>query len=167
MIIKFISLIPPIQKPSGDKTSQNQSFPPRGSSASSTQGQPAQHQQYNNKPPPPLPGQDNLRSHSYGGSSQGRQHSPAVQPQDIRSHSYGGVSGQGRQPSPTMGPQGGHAYTNSPPSNNGRFPPQYQTQPRPPQGTRPPPSPAPGGKSADPTLLPLFRAVDKTGTPFL
>lgn len=36
---------------------------------------------------------------------------------------------------------------------------------RPPPASRPPPSPAPGEDGRDPTLLPLFRAVDKNGTP--
>lgn len=36
-------------------------------------------------------------------------------------------------------------------------------QNRPPPASRPPPSPAPG-EDRDPTLLPLFRAVDKNGT---
>lgn len=39
-------------------------------------------------------------------------------------------------------------------------------QNRPPPASRPPPSPAPG-EERDPTLLPLFRAVDKNGTPSL
>ncbi len=33
----------------------------------------------------------------------------------------------------------------------------------PPVNSRPPPSPAPRDSSIDPTLLPLFRAVDKDG----
>ncbi|KAK4162071.1 hypothetical protein QBC43DRAFT_322267 [Cladorrhinum sp. PSN259] len=37
-------------------------------------------------------------------------------------------------------------------------------QARPPASSRPPPSPAPRDGAADPTLLPLFRAVDKDGT---
>ncbi|OTA64688.1 EF-hand [Hypoxylon sp. EC38] len=35
---------------------------------------------------------------------------------------------------------------------------------RPPPSSRPPPSPSPQEGAADPTLLPLFRAVDKNGT---
>ncbi|KAI1330047.1 EF-hand [Xylariaceae sp. FL0255] len=63
-----------------------------------------------------------------------------------------------------LGPSSRHdSYSNSPMS-----PPPQTTGPRPsahnrpPPATRPPPSPAPEG--ADPSLLPLFRAVDKDGT---
>jgi len=49
----------------------------------------------------------------------------------------------------------------SPPPTGGQRPP---AQTRPAAHTRPPPSPGPDGSGADPTLLPLFRAVDKDGT---
>ncbi|OAQ72340.1 EF-hand protein [Pochonia chlamydosporia 170] len=42
--------------------------------------------------------------------------------------------------------------------------PQPQSRPPPQQQHHPPPSPAPDATGADPTLLPLFRAVDKDGT---
>jgi len=131
--------------------------PPGGSSQSHS---PPQHEQYGNKPQPPLPRQDNnqLRNNSYEGSGQRRQPSP-----DYRSNSYGG-SGLGRQQSPMMPQQGNYAYSSSPPSNNGRFPPPTHIQARlPPQASRPPALPVLGGGTADPTLLPLFRAVDKSG----
>jgi peflin len=131
--------------------------PPRGSSQGHS---PPQNEQYGNKPPPPLPRQDNnqLRSSSYEGSGQRRQPSP-----DYRNNAYGG-SGLGKQQPPLVPQQGNYAYSSSPPSNNGRFPPPTLTQARPPPHTpRPPASPAPGGGTADPSLLPLFRAVDKNG----
>ncbi|KAK1979071.1 hypothetical protein LZ30DRAFT_597725 [Colletotrichum cereale] len=51
----------------------------------------------------------------------------------------------------------------SPPPTGG---PRPTAQHRPPPSSRPPPSPAPDATAdgADPTLLPLFRAVDKDGT---
>jgi hypothetical protein len=131
--------------------------PPRGSNQSRT---PPQNEQYSSKPPPPLPRQDNnqLLSNSYESSGQRRQPSP-----DYRSNLHGG-SGLGRQQSPLVPQQGNYAYSSSPPSNNGRFPPQQHAQARPqPQASRHPVSPAVGGGAADPTLLPLFRAVDKNG----
>ncbi|KAI9730617.1 MAG: hypothetical protein M1818_008099 [Claussenomyces sp. TS43310] len=62
-----------------------------------------------------------------------------------------------------MHPQGNYAgaYANSPPPNhNGRFPPNHRPVPT----SRPPPTPAPSGSQPDPSLLPLFRAVDKDGS---
>ncbi|CAM1507003.1 Fc.00g066440.m01.CDS01 [Cosmosporella sp. VM-42] len=62
--------------------------------------------------------------------------------------------------SPTF-PGYGHM---SPPPNPGQRPMQHT---RPAASSRPPPTPAPdaqGGGGSDPTLLPLFRAVDKDGT---
>ncbi|KAF4124044.1 Pfam:efhand [Geosmithia morbida] len=41
--------------------------------------------------------------------------------------------------------------------------PPRRVQARPPASSRPPPTPGPDGSAADPTLLPLFRAVDKDG----
>ncbi|KAK4226918.1 putative programmed cell death protein 6 [Podospora fimiseda] len=49
-----------------------------------------------------------------------------------------------------------------PPTASSSHRPVQQT--RPPASSRPPPSPAPRDGAADPTLLPLFRAVDKDGT---
>ncbi|KAI2614425.1 EF-hand [Hypoxylon fragiforme] len=54
-------------------------------------------------------------------------------------------------PSSTMSP---------PPTTSG---PRPVAQTRPPASSRPPPSPGPPEGGADPTLLPLFRAVDKDG----
>ncbi|KAK2010137.1 EF-hand [Colletotrichum eremochloae] len=68
-------------------------------------------------------------------------------------------------------PRNDHRRTNlnamygvsSPPPTGG---PRPTAQHRPPPNSRPPPSPAPDASAdgADPTLLPLFRAVDKDGT---
>ncbi|KAF3762496.1 hypothetical protein M406DRAFT_45459 [Cryphonectria parasitica EP155] len=55
-----------------------------------------------------------------------------------------------------------YAHTMSPPPVGGQRPPPVQNRPSP--VSRPPPSPAPPGDDRDPTLLPLFRAVDKNGT---
>ncbi|KAI9904930.1 hypothetical protein N3K66_001459 [Trichothecium roseum] len=52
----------------------------------------------------------------------------------------------------------GHA---SPPPTGGQRPP---THTRPPPQSRPPPTPSMDDSGSDPTLLPLFRAVDKNGT---
>ncbi|CAN8098913.1 unnamed protein product [Discula destructiva] len=56
----------------------------------------------------------------------------------------------------------GHSHTMSPPPVAAAQRPAPM-QNRPPPASRPPPSPAPGD-DRDPTLLPLFRAVDKNGT---
>lgn len=49
----------------------------------------------------------------------------------------------------------------SPPPNPGARPPQPHSRPT--LNSRPPPSPALDGSGSDPSLLPLFRAVDKDG----
>lgn len=54
------------------------------------------------------------------------------------------------------------SHTMSPPPQAGPRPPVLQN--RPPPVSRPPPSPAPPSPNQDPTLLPLFRAVDKNGS---
>lgn len=53
-----------------------------------------------------------------------------------------------------------------PPQNHGFGPPPQNPYGRSPPLSRPPPTPAPGGRSssADASLFPLFKAVDKTGT---
>jgi len=50
-----------------------------------------------------------------------------------------------------------------PPSASGPRPGAAAVSNRPPVSSRPPPSPGPTDSAADPTLLPLFRAVDKDG----
>ncbi|KAL1864477.1 hypothetical protein Daus18300_007709 [Diaporthe australafricana] len=93
------------------------------------------HSRYENKPMPPRPQEGYGRPHA---SSAGRL-SPAAHP------------GHHNTPSGVM----------SPPPTGG---PKPQHHNRPPPVSRPPPSPAPTDGGADPTLLPLFRAVDKDGT---
>jgi Ca2+-binding EF-hand superfamily protein len=91
---------------------------------------------YDSKPPPPLP-------------SQGRHPDPRGRLSPAH-HGYG--SGGGGRPSPSpMSP---------PPMASG---PRPSSHGRPAPSSRPPPSPSPT-EGADPTLLPLFRAVDKDGT---
>ncbi|KAI3401573.1 hypothetical protein diail_10174 [Diaporthe ilicicola] len=91
---------------------------------------------YENKPMPPRPQEGYGRPHA---TSAGRL-SPAGPPTGHHNTPSGVMS-----PPPTGGPK-----------------PTYHN--RPPPASRPPPSPAPTDGGADPTLLPLFRAVDKDGT---
>ncbi|MCJ1374774.1 hypothetical protein MMC20_006006 [Loxospora ochrophaea] len=95
---------------------------------------------YQNKPPPQPP-----RPHA--------QSSPQVS-------SY-----QGRSPHNSFS---GYGASPPPPQNYG-FGPPPQNHGRPPHQNRPPPTPAPpaagtGPGGSDPSLLPLFRAVDKDGS---
>lgn len=92
---------------------------------------------YENKPMPPRPQEGYGRPHA---GSAGRL-SPAGHPSGGHHNTHSGVM----SPPPTGGPR---------PSPHSRPPPV----------SRPPPSPAPNDGGADPTLLPLFRAVDKDGT---
>lgn len=95
---------------------------------------------YENKPMPPRPQEGYARPHA---GSAGR-----------LSPNPGGH--------PTGGPrQGTPSGVMSPPPTGGPKPMHHN---RPPPNSRPPPSPAPTEGGADPTLLPLFRAVDKDGT---
>ncbi|EEU48621.1 hypothetical protein NCS52_00684500 [Fusarium sp. LHS14.1] len=63
--------------------------------------------------------------------------------------------------SQSIGQQHGYGHM-SPPPNPGARPPQPHSRPT--LNSRPPPSPALDGSGSDPSLLPLFRAVDKDGT---
>lgn len=92
---------------------------------------------YENKPMPPRPQEGYGRPHA---GSAGRL-SPAGHPSGGHHNTHSGVM----SPPPTGGPKPTHHN-------------------RPPPNSRPPPSPAPTDGGADPTLLPLFRAVDKDGT---
>ncbi|KAK7417954.1 hypothetical protein QQX98_004256 [Neonectria punicea] len=56
----------------------------------------------------------------------------------------------------------GYGHMSPPPVPTGGRPPAQQNRPA--LNSRPPPSPAPDGSGSDPSLLPLFRAVDKDGT---
>jgi hypothetical protein len=128
-----------------DKASSASQLPPRVSSA---QGHAPQ--QYSQKPAPPLP--LSPRHDSYSSSSGG----------GLRHDSYGAGSARpDRRQSPVTQPQGNYGYNNSPPASQSRFSPDSR-QTRPVASSRPPPSPAIGTNN-DPSLLPLFRAVDKDG----
>jgi hypothetical protein len=78
---------------------------------------------------------------------QSRYDKPLPTHRDARSHSLG--------QSPAS-----HGYMSPPPNPGGARP---QAHNRPATNSRPPPSPALDGSSSDPSLLPLFRAVDKDG----
>ncbi|KAK4144679.1 uncharacterized protein C8A04DRAFT_36444 [Dichotomopilus funicola] len=91
---------------------------------------------YETKPPPPRPAEHRPSGDPYGARPQGRL-SPRQPPPPDR---------YGMSPPPAAG-AGRPIHHNLPPTNS-----------------RPPPSPAPRDSAADPTLLPLFRAVDKDGT---
>ncbi|KAL7629212.1 hypothetical protein AAE478_000732 [Parahypoxylon ruwenzoriense] len=112
---------------------------------------------YETKPPPPVPStrHDSLppRRTDPGrltptGYSATSPHSPNYSNSHSNSYDYGHRT----SPRSTMSP---------PPVAAG---PRPVAQTRPPASSRPPPSPSPQEGSADPTLLPLFRAVDKDGT---
>jgi hypothetical protein len=161
-----------VQKQASNSNNSPANYPPPRGSSSSAPTNPS----YSNKPPPPLPQQQqqhqqyqqqqqprhDYRSNSYGGSTgQGR---PPAQDLAPRHNSYGTQGGRQPSPQPILQPQGNYGYSSSPPINQGRFPsPNHQGQMRPQQqGGRLPPSPGlPAG--SDPSLMQLFRAVDKTG----
>ncbi|KAI1498870.1 hypothetical protein F5X99DRAFT_392045 [Biscogniauxia marginata] len=102
---------------------------------------------YDNKPQPPVPGggtrHDSIPPRRTG--DPGRL-SPAA--------NYGTGSPHPHPPNP-------HSAMSPPPQATGPRPTAHN---RPPPASRPPPSPGPPDSNADPTLLPLFRAVDKDGT---
>ncbi|KAG9242397.1 calcium binding modulator protein-like protein [Calycina marina] len=141
----------PSQVPvSAPAPSQQQQHPRPNQHPHHSQAQVATHdRQYGNKPSAPLPG--SIDPHS------GRRLSPQMQP----------PANYGYNSSDTPPPH--HGVGSPPPSSYGRPPP---AQNRPPQQamSRPPPSPAPPSPAppspappngADPTLWPLFKAVDK------
>ncbi|KAK8019491.1 programmed cell death protein 6 [Apiospora arundinis] len=104
---------------------------------------------YNSKPPPPLPTQQHAAPSSYHRNSDPHRLNPSPHPGQSN---YGGRNYGGNSPvSSVMSP---------PPMASGPRPTAHN---RPPASSRPPPSPVPSD-GADPTLLPLFRAVDKDGT---
>ncbi|CAJ0545848.1 hypothetical protein HG530_004766 [Fusarium avenaceum] len=77
---------------------------------------------------------------------QPRYDKPLPTQRDARSHSLG---------------QAAYGHMSPPPNTSGARP---QAHNRPVAQSRPPPSPALDGNGSDPSLLPLFRAVDKDGT---
>ncbi|KAK1764610.1 EF-hand [Phialemonium atrogriseum] len=123
-------------------------------SSSSSSAPPPSSSRYETKPPPLRPAdlQQQQQQQQY--------HRPA--PQDP----YAGADG--RRLSPRHPPPGGGGgdprYAMSPPPSATGPRPVAATQNRQPVVSRPPPSPGPLDSVADPTLLPLFRAVDKEGT---
>jgi len=130
--------------PTSGPSQQQHPRPSQGQQQHSQAQQALHNQQYANKPAPPLP--VNYDPHG------GRRLSPQMQPPA----NYGYNT--------TGSPPPGHGVGSPPPSSYGRPPP---VQTRPPQQaiSRPPPSPAPPN-GADPTLWPLFKAVDKDGMEF-
>ncbi|KAL8693794.1 MAG: hypothetical protein Q9218_001442 [Villophora microphyllina] len=69
------------------------------------------------------------------------------------------------RPPPPSAPNNPYKYAGSPPPQNYGFGPPPQHHGRSPPPSRPPQTPAPGGHSnQDTSLVPLFKAVDKTGT---
>ncbi|KAM7194346.1 hypothetical protein V8F33_007335 [Rhypophila sp. PSN 637] len=102
-----------------------------------TSSAPAPSSRYENKPPPPRPLEHRGSADRYQSGGPERL-SPRPQPGPV--DRYGGMS--------------------PPPTSSTR----PNTHNLPPASSRPPPSPALRDSGADPTLLPLFRAVDKDGT---
>jgi Ca2+-binding EF-hand superfamily protein len=109
------------------------------------------------RPDPYRQQQQHRPSQGYGGGGY-NQHPPPQQhyssPPPQQGHYSSSPPQQGHYSSPP--PQQGH-YT-SPPLQQG-----YGQGQRPPPVSRPPPTPAPPA-GADPTLYPLFKAVDKDGS---
>ncbi|KAI1383337.1 EF-hand [Hypoxylon trugodes] len=117
---------------------------------------------YESKPPPPVPSarHDSGPRRTDPGRLTPTGYGPGGAP---HSGSYSGSYSSGShsnshdynyRPSP-------HSTMSPPPSASGPRPTAHN---RPPPVSRPPPSPSPQDSTADPTLLPLFRAVDKDGT---
>ncbi|KAI1168804.1 EF-hand [Nemania serpens] len=94
--------------------------------------------QYQSKPPPPVPGPS--RHETYPSRRHESSHRNQSQPH------YGSMS---------------HSSMSPPPQPTAPRPLAHN---RPPASNRPPPSPSPQEGGADPSLLPLFRAVDKENT---
>ncbi|KAI1096081.1 EF-hand [Rostrohypoxylon terebratum] len=120
---------------------------------------------YDNKPPPPLPGagprHDSIPPRR---TEQGRLTPTGYGPSGSSHPSSYGSNGGGHSnsyDSYNYRPKPHPSTMSPPPSASG---PRPATHNRPPPASRPPPSPAPTEGAADPTLLPLFRAVDKDGT---
>ncbi|KAI4868620.1 EF-hand [Hypoxylon rubiginosum] len=146
---------------------------PRFAEPEQKPGAPHPSSRYETKPPPPVPSTRHdsipprradpgrLTPTGYGASGPPHQSSSS-------SGGYGySSSGSG------SGGHHSHSYDNYKPSHQQHSPmspPPPATGPRPtahnhpPASSRPPPSPGPQEGAADPTLLPLFRAVDKDST---
>lgn len=103
---------------------------------------PTSSSRYENKPPPPRPLEHRSASDRYNQAPPGR-----------------------LSPRTNHGPPPPERYGMSPPPTATTRPIQQQQPPNlPSPRSGPPPSPGPRDSGADPTLLPLFRAVDKDGT---
>ncbi|KAK3903468.1 hypothetical protein C8A05DRAFT_14570 [Staphylotrichum tortipilum] len=110
---------------------------------------------YETKPPPPRP-LEHRATEPYSSHHQQQQPHHHQQPHHQQQQQPQRLSPRQTAPPPDR-------YGMSPPPTaaaGGRPAPQNL----PPVSSRPPPSPSPRDSSADPTLLPLFRAVDKDGT---
>ncbi|KAK0730636.1 hypothetical protein B0H67DRAFT_639114 [Lasiosphaeris hirsuta] len=103
---------------------------------------PAPSSRYENKPPPPRPLEHRPSDHYSSGPGPADRLSP-------RPHPNAPPARYGMSPPPT-------ATAGRPVQQQHNLPPAGRSQP--------PPSPGPRDSAADPTLLPLFRAVDKDGT---
>ncbi|KAI1414834.1 EF-hand [Hypoxylon sp. FL1857] len=119
---------------------------------------------YESKPPPPVPSTRHDSIPPRRGD-----------PGRLTPTGYGPPPPQHPQHSNTYSSNGGHHsnsydYNYRPNAHSPMSPPPPASGPRPtahnrpPPSSRPPPSPSPQEGAADPTLLPLFRAVDKDGT---
>ncbi|KAL2134330.1 hypothetical protein VTI74DRAFT_459 [Chaetomium olivicolor] len=118
---------------------------------------PAPSSRYENKPPP-RPPVEHRGSGDHYGSYQGRDPYSAQPGRDpYGSHHQGRLSPRTAAPPDRFG-------MSPPPSASATRPMHHNL---PPTNSRLPPSPAPRDSSADPTLRPLFNAVDKDGTGYL
>ncbi|EJP70485.1 peflin-like protein [Beauveria bassiana ARSEF 2860] len=114
---------------------------------------PPQQQNYYQQPPP---------QQRYNQNPQPPPKEQYARPQDQHTRQQD----QYARPSPTQNLRQPSNYGHSPPANVASHrPPPPSADTRPSLTSVPPPSPAPGADSgSDPTLRPLFRAVDKAGT---
>lgn len=121
---------------------------------------------YESKPPPPLPSQQ--QHYQQYQAPQQQYHPPQQQYQAPQQqyqappqHSphHGAPSYNPNQQRLSPSPYGGHGSVMSPPPQAQG--PRPTTHNRPPAQNRLPPSPAPTEEGGDPTLEPLFNAVDK------
>ncbi|KAK4099744.1 sorcin [Parathielavia hyrcaniae] len=109
----------------------------KGNLKSPLSAQPPPSSRYESKPAPPRPAEHRGSTDPYGAHPQAR------------------LSPRNTAPPPDR-------FGMSPPPTASAARPSHHNLP--PANSRPPPSPSPRDSSADPTLLPLFRAVDKDGT---
>ncbi|KYK59991.1 hypothetical protein DCS_01125 [Drechmeria coniospora] len=164
---------------------------PKGGQATSPASSKPAAQRYESKPPPPVPQnqhqqhqqqqhqQHQQQQHQQHQQQQHQQHQQQQhqqhQQQQHQQHQQQQHQQQHQPQHPPPPSQKKPSYSKPPSFSHGSSPYGSGSPPRPPaqsqgghpqqQGSRPPLSPALGGSSgADPTLLPLFRTVDKDGT---